>query len=126
MDIKGGCFVTSLDYDGARVTTVTYKEGDREEALDVDGVVLALGSSGMKSVMRGSPRLAKGAPELARAASLDAIDVVAVRIWLDETVETDTPVGVLSRFPELRGAGGTFFLLDQLQSDHLVRHQEVR
>ena len=117
--IKGGCFVASLDYDGGRVASVTYKEGDSAHTLDVDGVVLALGSTGMKNVMRGSPELAKKAEDLSLAASLDAIDVVAVRIWLDGVVDTDTPVGVLSRFEELRGAGGTFFLLDQLQKDHL-------
>ena len=117
--IKGGCFVASLDYDGDRVASVTYKEGDAAQTLDVDGVVLALGSTGMKNVMRGSPELAKKAGDLSLAASLDAIDVVAVRIWLDGVVDTDTPVGVLSRFDELRGAGGTFFLLDQLQKDHL-------
>ncbi|KAH8046823.1 flavin containing amine oxidoreductase [Aureococcus anophagefferens] len=117
--IKGGCFVASLDYDGDRVASVTYKEGEAAHTLDVDGVVLALGSTGMKNVMRGSPELAKKAEDLSLAASLDAIDVVAVRIWLDGVVDTDTPVGVLSRFEELRGAGGTFFLLDQLQKDHL-------
>jgi len=42
-----------------------------------------------------------------------------VRLWLDKTVETDTPVGVFAKFPELRGAGGTFFMLDQLQKDNL-------
>jgi len=102
------------------VTSLTYKQaGCDPTTLDVDGVVLALGSSGMKAVMRGSPELAAAAQDLTQAASLDAIDVVAVRIWLDEVVETDTPVGVFSRFPELRGSGGTFFMLDQLQAGDL-------
>lgn len=30
---------------------------------------------------------------------------------------TDAPANVLSRFDGLRGAGGTFFMLDQLQPD---------
>jgi hypothetical protein len=38
-----------------------------------------------------------------------------LRIWLDGYVATDTPANVLSRFEGLRGAGGTFFMLDQLQ-----------
>ena len=29
----------------------------------------------------------------------------------------ETPANVFSRFPGLRGAGGTFFMLDQLQPD---------
>ena len=66
----------------------------------------------------GSPALAAAAPELSRAAALGGIDVVATRIWLDRTIETDTPANVFSRFEELRGAGGTFFMLDQLQPDH--------
>merc|ERR1719453_1334652 len=67
--------------------------------------------------MRGSGELAKAAPELCAAASLDAIDVIAVRLWLNETVRTRTPANVFSRFDALRGAGGTFFMLDQLQAD---------
>ncbi|KAH8072362.1 flavin containing amine oxidoreductase [Aureococcus anophagefferens] len=88
--IKGGCFVASLDYDGDRVASVTYKEGEAAHTLDVDGVVLALGSTGMKNVMRGSPELAKKAEDLSLAA----------------------------RF-ESSAARRTFFLLDQLQKDHL-------
>ncbi|KAK3280562.1 hypothetical protein CYMTET_11607 [Cymbomonas tetramitiformis] len=57
------------------------------------------------------------APELSKAASLSGIDVVATRIWLDKYVPTDTPANVFSRFEGLRGAGGTFFMLDQLQKD---------
>ena len=55
--------------------------------------------------------------------------MVAVRLWLDKTVETDTPVGVFAKFPELRGAGGTFFMLDQLQKDNLPElwgHDDVQ
>merc|ERR1719247_2337501 len=71
----------------------------------------------MKAVVRGSPKLATRAPELCAAASLDAIDVIAVRLWLDKSVPTRTPANVFSKFPALRGAGGTFFMLDQLQTD---------
>ena len=55
--------------------------------------------------------------------------MVAVRLWFDKTVETDTPVGVFAKFPELRGAGGTFFMLDQLQKDNLAElwgHDDVQ
>ena len=71
----------------------------------------------MKAVVGGSPALARRAPELSRAASLGSVDVVAARIWLDRYVEVENPANVLSRFSELRGAGGTFFMLDQLQPD---------
>jgi len=58
-------------------------------------------------------------PVFSKAASLKGIDVISVRLWLDKTVETRTPANVFSRFNALRGAGGTFFMLDQLQSDSI-------
>ena len=69
----------------------------------------------MRAVVGQSPALARRAPELCGAASLSSIDVIAVRLWLDTTVDTRTPANVFSRFESLRGAGGTFFMLDQLQ-----------
>merc|ERR1719201_1393978 len=49
--------------------------------------------------------------------NLKSVDVISVRLWFDKTVATRTPANVFSRFPSLRGAGGTFFMLDQLQDD---------
>ena len=86
---------------------------------DVDAVVLALGAKGMASVMESSTACASAAPELARAGSLGAIDVVSVRLWLDAVVPVADPANVFSRFEALEGAGGTFFMLDQLQRDSL-------
>lgn len=80
----------------------------------VDGVVLAVSSNGMRAIVRNSPDLAR-CDMLAAAASSSAIDVLSIRIWLDSTVDTRTPANVWASFPELRGAGGTFFMLDQLQ-----------
>jgi len=121
--VRGGSFVQSLDLDGSgRVSGLTYTDRASGETVTLDGLsgcVLALGSKGLKSVMRGSPALAVRSPELCAAASLDAIDVIAVRLWLDTTVPTRTPANVFSKFPALRGAGGTFFMLDQLQNDDL-------
>ena len=62
----------------------------------------------MKAVVRGSPALAKRAPELCSAAALDSIDVIAVRLWLDTTVPTRTPANVFSRYPSLRCGAGVF------------------
>ena len=120
LDVRGGSFVQSLDVNDGRVTGLTYTDRSSGEAVTLDGLsgcVLALGSKGMKAVMRGSPALSRCAPELTAAASMDAIDVIAVRLWLDTSVPTRTPANVFSRFPQLRGAGGTFFMLDQLQGD---------
>jgi len=89
---------------------------------NVDGVVLALTSRGMNFVVSKSPELAR-LPAFSRAASLsNGIDVISTRIWLDRKVATRTPANVFSRFDELRGAGGTFFMLDQFQdSDEAQR-----
>jgi len=116
-------FVTELTLDAAsdKVDGVALRDAatGATETLEADAVVLALGAGGTKRVIGASPAVAARAPDLAAAASLNAIDVVAVRIWFDETVATETPVGVFSNFDELRGAGGTFFMLDQLQEDSL-------
>jgi len=120
LTVMGGSFVQSLAMEDGRVSELTYRDAKTGEAATLDGLdgcVLALGAKGMKAVMRGSRDLARAAPELCTAASLDSIDVMAVRIWLDKTVATRTPANVFSKFPALRGAGGTFFMLDQLQSD---------
>mmetsp|Transcript_24044 Transcript_24044/g.31191 ORF Transcript_24044/g.31191 Transcript_24044/m.31191 type:complete len:571 (-) Transcript_24044:387-2099(-) len=121
--IKSGCLVKNLAVgEKDAVSTISYVERSSGESFkidDVDGCVLALGSRGMKSVVSQSPELALKCPELSKAASLGAIDVVSVRIWLDRTVPTRTPANVFSRFPGLRGAGGTFFMLDQLQNEDI-------
>jgi hypothetical protein len=122
--VLGGSRVTALRLgaDG-KVASLGYKSGGwgslgGEQSLDeLDGCVLALGAKGMRSVVSGSPDLARAAPELCKAGSLGGIDVISCRLWLDKTVATRTPANVFSRFPRLRGAGGTFFMLDQLQGD---------
>ena len=70
----------------------------------------------MANVVRASPSLAS-IPTFSKAASLNGIDVISTRIWFDKVVATRTPANVFSRFKELRGAGGTFFMLDQLQGN---------
>jgi hypothetical protein len=56
-------------------------------------------------------------PVFSKAASLKGIDVISTRIWFDQVIPTRTPANVFSRFEALRGAGGTFFMLDQLQEN---------
>ena len=91
---------------------------------DIDACVLAVGATGMKSIINGSPSLGKLSPELSNAASLNAISCISVRIWLDKIVPTICPANVFSRFEELRGAGGTFFMLDQLQAGSDLWNEE--
>lgn len=106
-DDKGSLTVKSIKYT---------KDGEEYEIRDVDGIVLALGCKGMESVVKASPDLAR-LPVFSKAASLRGIDVISTRIWFDKIVPTRTPANVFSRFEELRGSGGTFFMLDQLQGN---------
>ena len=123
LQVLSGARVTSLELgaDGT-VSSVRYetRKGKKMTAAhlgDLSGCVLALGAKGMKAVMGGSPSLALAAPELSAAAARGGIDVISVRLWLDRTVATRSPANVFSRFEALQGAGGTFFMLDQLQCE---------
>ena len=107
------------------VTAVKYSQFNKATGkttineLAVDAVVLALGAKGLSAVMKGSPELSRSSPQLSKAATLGSIDCIACRLWLDKTHATNSPSNVFSRFDALRGAGGTFFMLDQLHKDHL-------
>jgi uncharacterized protein with NAD-binding domain and iron-sulfur cluster len=127
LQVKGGCRVGKIalqDVEGTEQKTVqsieyTTPDGKNQVIDDVDGVVLALTCRGMQSVVSSSPDLAR-LPTFASAASCKGIDVISTRLWLDSFVPTRTPANVFSRYTELRGAGGTFFMLDQLQNDTLT------
>lgn len=122
LNVLGGCRVGEIslekDYnDLLKAKSVKYtKDGKEYEIGNVDGIILALGCKGMESVVKASPDLAK-LPTFSKAASLKGIDVISTRIWFDKIVPTRTPANVFAKFEELRGAGGTFFMLDQLQGN---------
>ena len=122
LQVIGGTLATALnmstDTRSVRsVETRSIATGSRGVIDNVDAVVLAVGAKGMGALMANSPECAALTPELVRAGSLDAIDVVSVRLWLDRTISVADPANVFSRFSALKGAGATFFMLDQLQHD---------
>lgn len=119
LNVMGGTRVTkvSLSEGGKTILEYTGKDG-KDGSLEVDGIVLALNGKGMASVVESSPDLSQY-PTFSKAASMkNGIDVISTRIWLDRYVPTRTPANVFSRFEALRGAGGTFFMLDQLQKEN--------
>lgn len=123
--VLGGSRVGKMTLDEAKagrrkVSTIQYTTGDgqNQKLTDIDGVVLALSCRGMESVVSQSPDLA-AVPLLSQAASCKGIDVISTRLWLDKVVATRTPANVFSRFESLRGAGGTFFMLDHLQTENI-------
>lgn len=126
LQVLPGSFVKTVsleedDRSRKKASKLTYtkrnpKDGTVEETAinNIDGIILSVGCKGMRSIVSSSPDLAK-LQVFADAASLQGIDVISARLWLDRTVETRTPANVFSRFDSLRGAGGTFFMLDQFQ-----------
>jgi uncharacterized protein with NAD-binding domain and iron-sulfur cluster len=127
LQIKGGSRVKTISTTPTgsngqqhRVASIEYIDGQgQQQVIDgIDGVVLAVTSKGMNFIVNGSPDLAKY-PTFTKAASCSGIDVISVRIWFDKIVPTRTPANVFAKFQELRGAGGTFFMLDQFQEDSL-------
>ena len=128
LKVLGGCRVKEISLrkgneDGkmhaSKLSYLNTKTGKDEEIDNIDGIVLALGCQGMQAVVSSSPDLAK-LPEFSLAASLKGIDVISCRLYFDRKVATRSPANVFSRFDELRGAGGTFFMLDQLQEESLA------
>ena len=122
LTVLGGTLATRLNVsvDGQSIRSLETRNvmtGSNAVLDDVDAVVLAVGAKGMGSLMAQSPQCGVLAPELVQAGTLGSIDVVSVRLWLDRYVPVADPANVFSRFSALRGAGATFFMLDQLQSD---------
>jgi len=120
LQVHGDTLATRLNVSSdvhaiSSVETRHVKSGAHAVIEEVDAVVLALGARGMGALMSQSPDCAALAPELERAGSLGSIDVVSIRLWLDRYVPVVDPANVFSRFGALKGAGATFFMLDQLQ-----------
>ena len=103
---------------GHRIEYSSWKDGNKEQVLEVDGIVLALNGKGMAAVVEASPDLSQYSTFSNAASMKNGIDVISCRIWLDKYVPTRTPANVFSRFDALRGAGGTFFMLDQFQKEN--------
>ena len=124
LNVLGGCRVKEISLEqrgdkkkyASKVSYFNTQSGEMESIDKVDGIIMAVGNQGMSSIVSSSPDLAKF-PVFSKAASLKGIDVISCRLWLDRKVETRSPANVFSRFEALRGAGGTFFMLDQLQED---------
>lgn len=137
LKILGGSRVTKLAFQGetaenSKITTsaltankissvyYTSASSSTAQCLDnLDGVILAVGTGGMRNILFGSPLLSSKSLQLSKAASLRSIDCISARLWLDKNVTTLSPVNVFAKFPSLRGAGGTFFMLNELQKENI-------
>ena len=122
LEVLGGTLATRLNVAPGihaihSVETRSVKTGSTAVIDDVDAVVLAVGAKGMSALMTQSPECGALAPELVLAGTLGSIDVMSIRLWLDRYVPVADPANVFSRFRALKGAGATFFMLDQLQRE---------
>ena len=122
LQVLGGTVATGLDVSTdtrtiRSVSTRSVTTGRCGVINNVDAVVLAVGAKAMGALMAQSPQCSELVPELVRAGTLGSIDVMSIRLWLDRTVPVADPANVFSRFSALKGAGATFFMLDQLQCE---------
>lgn len=83
-----------------------------ESVYEVEAVILAISIKGMQRLLTSCPALASRI-EFQKVMNLKGIDVMATRLWFEESIETQFPSNVLARFEE--DVGGTYFNLSQLQ-----------
>eukprot|EP00752_Nemacystus_decipiens_P010064 g8968.t1 len=93
------------------------------EVLEADAVVLAVGITAAKALVRSSPKLA-AQPEFQTLSNLRGVDVVAVRLFFKERLDMPRAASVAGggMAPGLEQAGLTFYHLNKLQD--VYRSQE--
>ena len=105
--------VNGVSLTGSTVEKVSCVDGSEYEA---DAVVMAVGISGAKAIVRGCPELASRS-EFAEFFLLRAVDVVAIRLWLPRKLTgLPYPSNVVGGgVPErLQDVGWTFYHLNEL------------
>lgn len=107
--------VTTDAYGRATGVVVTDKAGGGEETLPADAVVFAVGISGMQGIVRGSRTLGDR-KEFAGVSNLGAVDVLAVRLYLDRKVDVGAASNAAFGFDNT--TGWTFFDLNALHDEH--------
>ncbi|CAI5999597.1 unnamed protein product [Closterium sp. NIES-64] len=103
--------IATAEDDPDRVTAVVC--GD--EVFAADAVVSAVGISGLKNIVASSPALSSR-KEFLGVANLGAIDVLAVRLWLDRKITIPKPSNACFGFDET--TGWTFFDLNAIHDEY--------
>jgi len=118
LQVLGNSKVNKLIVKDNKISSIEYIKDDKKEVIEnIDAVCLAVGASGLKGILRNSPEISFLSTQLSKASSLNSVSCISARIWLDRKISTRSPANVFSRFKELRGSGGTFFMLEQLQHE---------
>ena len=79
--VQRGKRVNAVSVDEARTRRVTSVACADGSVYDADAVVMAVGISGAKAILRGCPALGE-LPEFAGISLLRGVDVAALRLWL--------------------------------------------
>lgn len=103
--------VSDVVIEGDRVAAVIC--GDRR--FDADAVIFAVGISGMKKIVAHSPAL-RARSEFHNLSNLNAIDVLATRLWFDRKIEVPLPSNACFGFHNT--TGWTFFDLNALHDEY--------
>eukprot|EP00898_Chlorokybus_atmophyticus_P004548 jgi/Chlat1/5094/Chrsp33S05020 len=114
--ITGGRLVEKVSCNDAGLVSsvTTVDKGGEKETIPADVVVFAVGVNAMQKIVAASPLLA-GRKDFTAFANLGAVDVLAVRLWLDRYVTVKNPSNVFAKFDST--TGGTFFDLTVLQQE---------
>lgn len=86
-----------------------------DEQFEADAVIFAVGITGMKKIVAGSPTL-RTRPEFRNLSNLGAIDVLATRLWFDRKVDIPKPSNACFGFHPT--TGWTFFDLNALHDQY--------
>lgn len=86
-----------------------------DQVFAADAVIFAVGITGMKKIVAGSPTL-RQRPEFRNLSNLGAIDVLATRLWFDRKVSVPLPSNACFGFHPT--TGWTFFDLNTLHDEY--------
>ncbi|MFE1747574.1 FAD-dependent oxidoreductase [Coleofasciculus sp. H7-2] len=86
-----------------------------DEVFEADAVIFAVGISGMKKIVSGSPSL-QNRKEFRDIHNLGAVDVLATRLWFDRKINIPRPSNACFGFNAT--TGWTFFNLNALHDEY--------
>lgn len=86
-----------------------------DEVFEADAVIFAVGVSGMQKIVSGSPTL-RDRREFRELMNLNAIDVLAARLWFDRKINIPRPSNACFGFAPT--TGWTFFDLNALHDEY--------
>ncbi|MBD1936185.1 FAD-dependent oxidoreductase [Microcoleus sp. FACHB-68] len=85
-----------------------------DEVFEADAVIFSVGITGMKKIVAGS-RTLQSRPEFQNLSNLNAIDVLATRLWFDRKIHIPRPSNACFGFDTT--TGWTFFDLNALHDE---------